>query len=53
MKENVDPTKTWVYGKTEPGWYCARTTWDGPWAKELEAKGYQVRRSIESPALSE
>jgi hypothetical protein len=37
----------WVYGKVEPGWYCARKAWDTNWANHLVSLGYRVRSSKE------
>ena len=42
MPENNDPTKTWVYGKAQPGWYVARAIWVECYADELRAMGYRV-----------
>lgn len=44
-----DPTKTWVYGKVEPGWYVARGVWSESWADHLKSLGYRVVRSADKP----
>jgi len=44
--------KLWVFGKVEPGWYCAMGRWDAEWAKHLESLGYQVQRSINKPEVA-
>lgn len=44
-----DPTKTWVYGKSTPGWYIARSTWNQADATRWQSLGYEVQRSIEKP----
>lgn len=46
---NNDANATWVYGIKEPGWYCARWTWDQEWAKQLESRGYRVMKSVDKP----
>lgn len=46
-----DSTKTWVYGKVEPGWYVARCVWDESYARNLESLGYLVERSQENPGI--
>jgi hypothetical protein len=35
----------WVYGKVEPGWYCASARWNTRWANHLVSLGYRVRRN--------
>lgn len=49
QQQQGDPTMTWVYGKTEPGWYVARWIWKADYAAELEALGYRVVRSKDKP----
>lgn len=52
MSESTDPTKVWVYGKIEKGWYIARCRWNQEYARHLQKDlGYQVVRSIEKPEI--
>lgn len=39
----------WVMGKTNPGWYIARWTWDQDYADKLRKLGYEVRQSNAMP----
>lgn len=49
QQSNSDLTKTWVFGKTVPGWYVARWIWRQDYADHLKSLGYEVQRSIEKP----
>ena len=44
-----DEPVTWVYGKVEPGWYCAMWGWKDSYAKHLESLGYRVVASVHKP----
>ena len=44
-----DMTCLWVYGKVQPGWYCARWLWNESDAKRWTALGYRVMRSQNKP----
>jgi hypothetical protein len=46
---STDQTAVWAYGKAEPGWYCAKWTWDTKYAAHLEEVEYRVSRSIGKP----
>ncbi len=41
--------RTWVYGKSTPGWYVAKQTWDDAYSQHLISLGYQVQRSDNKP----
>jgi hypothetical protein len=43
------PMTTWVYGKVEPGWYCAMWGWRDWYTKQLEEAGYRVIVSAVKP----
>ena len=45
----VDVAAVWVYGKVDPGWYMAKSTWDSKYAEHLRQLGYAVKRSADKP----
>lgn len=48
----IEPVPSvWVFGKAEPGWYCARWMPDREYASHLESLGYEVRVQVEKPKV--